>query len=77
MPEWRCNRCRLPHCSATAAETMGAGNGRLSHLRVMAVLVTAIHVLAKKQDADAPDKPAHDALIGRAAVRSGSSGRRG
>ncbi len=29
----------------------------------MAVLVTAIHVLANKQDVDARDKPAHDAAI--------------
>jgi hypothetical protein len=29
----------------------------------MAVLVTAIHALAKKEDVDARDKPAHDAVI--------------
>jgi hypothetical protein len=29
----------------------------------MAVLVTAIHALAKKEGVDARDKPAHDAVI--------------
>jgi hypothetical protein len=29
----------------------------------MAVPVTAIHVLAKEEDVDARDKPAHDAVI--------------
>jgi hypothetical protein len=30
---------------------------------VMAVLVTAIHVFAARQDVDARDKPAHDGAI--------------
>jgi hypothetical protein len=35
----------------------------LTHDAVMAVLVTAIHVFAARQDVDARDKPAHDGVI--------------
>jgi hypothetical protein len=35
----------------------------LTHGAVMAVLVTAIHAFAARQDVDARDKPAHDGAI--------------
>ena len=52
----RANELALAHPGYVSA----TNDSGMSKLPVMAVLVTAIHVLQRHQDVDARDKPGHD-----------------